>query len=371
VPLLWPLLIEGTNVEIHFAVKNFKWSNNSSNQAGVTCSVIGLRTRSKAKKYLFEYNRTSEVDNINAYLLKASNIIVDKRSETISLLPKMVYGNMALDGGFLLLNDDEKTSLINTFPASSKFIRRTTGANEFIKGISRWCLWIEDNEIDEAKLIPPIKERINSCYLFRVNGGQVAKTLAYKPHQFRYRIIPKKSQIIIPLISSENREYLPCGFLEKDYVIQQTAQVIYDSSVWILSLLSSKIHLLWTKSVGGKLETRIAYSATICYNTFPFPNISKHRKEELTQCVLNILDERLKHSEKSIAELYDPDKMPEGLKEAHHQNDLAVERCYRSTPFSSDEERLEYLFKLYEKMIQEEKDKDTLFAKQKKTRKRK
>ena len=125
------------------------------------------------------------------------------------------------------------------------------------------------------------------------------------------------------------------------------------------------------KSVAGGMKTDIVYSNQLCYNAFPFPNISKQRKEELTQCALNIIDERLKHSEKTLAQLYDPDKMPEGLKEAHHQNDLAVERCYRSTPFSSDEERLEYLFKLYEKMIQEEKDKDTLFAKEKKTRKRK
>ena len=129
--------------------------------------------------------------------------------------------------------------------------------------------------------------------------------------------------------------------------------------------------MLWVKAVGGRMRTDISYSVGICYNTFPFPNISKQRKEELTQCTLRIIDERLKHSEKTLAQLYDPDKMPEGLKEAHHQNDLAVERCYRSTPFSSDEERLEYLFKLYEKMIQEEKDKDTLFAKEKKTRKRK
>jgi hypothetical protein len=133
----------------------------------------------------------------------------------------------------------------------------------------------------------------------------------------------------------------------------------------------SKIHFLWAKAVGGGIKTDITYSNSLCYNTFPFPSISLQRKEELNRCILNIIDERQKHSEKTLAQLYDPDKMPEGLKEAHHQNDLAVERCYRSTPFNSDEERLEYLFKLYEKMIEEEKDRDTLFAKQKKTRKRK
>ena len=129
--------------------------------------------------------------------------------------------------------------------------------------------------------------------------------------------------------------------------------------------------MIWIKTVGGRLKEDYRYSTQLCYNTFPFPNISNQRKEELTQTTLKIIDERLKHSEKTLAQLYDPDKMPGGLKEAHRQNDLAVDRCYRSTPFSSDEERLEYLFKLYEKMIQEEKDKDTPFAKEKKTPKRK
>ena len=150
-----------------------------------------------------------------------------------------------------------------------------------------------------------------------------------------------------------------------------SALVIMDAELHIFSLLNSLIHMVWVKAFSGKLKSDFRYSVGLCWYSFPFPNISKQRKEELTQCTLKIIDERLKHSEKTLAQLYDPDKMPESLKEAHHQNDLAVERCYRSTPFSSDEERLEYLFKLYEKMIQEEKDKDTLFAKEKKTRKRK
>ena len=161
------------------------------------------------------------------------------------------------------------------------------------------------------------------------------------------------------------------GFLSNEFVISDSALAIYNALPYHLSILTSRMHMTWMRAIAGKLETRIRYSSTIVYNTFPFLSISKQRKEELTQCSLKIIDERLKHSEKTMAQLYDPDKMPEGLKEAHHQNDLAVERCYRSTPFSSDEERLEYLFKLYEKMIQEEKDKDTLFAKEKKTRKRK
>ena len=200
--------------------------------------------------------------------------------------------------------------------------------------------------------------------------GKLRRSLANRSHQFRYRHVGKKNQLIIPQTTSENRKYLPIGFLDKKIVIQQSAQVVYDSETYILSVISSKMHMLWLNSIGGKQGKSTRYSPLITYNTFPFPILSKQRKEELTQCTLKIIDERLKHSEKTLAELYDPVKMPKGLKEAHYQNDLAVEKCYRSNPFSNDEERLEYLFKLYETMIQEEKDSGTLFAKEKKTRKR-
>ncbi len=162
---------------------------------------------------------------------------------------------------------------------------------------------------------------------------------------------------------------MQCGFFDSNVIPIESAQVIYDSEPYIFSILSSKIHMLWVKAVGGYLGTSIRYSTEICYNSFPFPHISESQKEELTQCVFRILEDRENHSEKTLAQMYDPDKMPEGLREAHRLNDLAVERCYRSKPFESDEERLEYLFKLYEKMIAEEKEKGTLFETEKKAKK--
>ena len=191
------------------------------------------------------------------------------------------------------------------------------------------------------------------------------------PHRFFYRKHKDTDAIIFPMTSSGRREYLPIGYSTDRSIISNGAFVIYEGPFQLFSILNSKMHNTWMSVTSARMRNDFRYSVNLTYNNFPFPSISKQRKEELTQCTLKIIDERLKHSEKTLAQLYDPDKMPEGLKEAHHQNDLAVERCYRSTPFSSDEERLEYLFKLYEKMIQEEKDKDTLFAKEKKTRKRK
>lgn len=371
VPLLWPhLLID--EIEISFAVKDFKWTNNAKNEAGVTCSIVGLSKKQKNKqKIIYLKDGALKVNNINPYLINFRDLIVHKRSLPLSDLPLMVSGNMALDDGHLMLSEIEAIDFLNNNPSASKFLRETTGGKEFLYDIKRYCLWIENEDLNEAMSNSFISDRVNQCRDFRINGGEVAITLVDRAHQFRYRHIPQNSQLIIPLTTSERRNYIPIGFLKKDVVIQQSAQVIYDPEPFIFSVLCSRIHLIWILTVGGKLETRISYSVGISYNTFPFTEISNQRKEELTQCTFRILDEREKHPDKTLAELYDPDKMPEGLKEAHRLNDEAVERCYRSTPFNSDEERLEYLFKLYEKMIQEEKEKGTLFEAEKKTRKKK
>lgn len=371
VSLLWNHIFE-KGLTIHFAYRDFRWGNSAVNNAGVVCVIVGLTPEIKSEKKIFTENAVITTKYINAYLQDRRNIVVLKRSYPLSIVPKMVSGNMALDGGHLLINTiQEKKSIKESDYRAEKFIRETTGGREYLNGIERWCLWIEDEDLNEALEIPLIAKKIQGCKDFRTGGGDVAQSLANRTHQFRYRYIANNSQLIIPQTTSENRKYLPIGFVDKNIVIQQSAQVIYDSELFIFSVICSKMHMLWLNSIGGKQGTSTRYSPLITYNTFPFPNISNQRKEELTQCTLRIIDERLKYSEKTLAQLYDSDKMPEGLKEAHRQNDLAVERCYRSTPFNSGEERLEYLFKLYEKMIQEEKDKDSLFAKQKKTRKRK
>ena len=192
------------------------------------------------------------------------------------------------------------------------------------------------------------------------------------PYEFgELRYVKSDSVILIPRVSSERREYIPFGFLNGDYVVSDSAQAIYDAKPWIFSVLTSRMHMEWVRAVAGRLKSDYRYSNVLCYNTFPFPLISVTQKDELKRHVFRILEERERHSEKTLAQLYDPDKMPEGLREAHHQNDLAVERCYRSRLFESDEERLEYLFKMYEQMIEQEKTKGTLFEVARKTKKKK
>lgn len=371
VPLLWPHIFKGGINEIFFAVKDFKWTNNAKHNAGVTCSIVGVSQKDYDKKLIFSQNNVLSANNINAYLIDGKNLIVEKRIQPLSKLPKMVSGNMALDDGHLMLTENERHQLIKDYPHSSKFIRETTGGKEFLHTLKRYCLWIEDNQLYEAEKIPFIKNRVQACKEFRENGGDVARTLVNRAHQFRYRHVPNSSQIIVPLTTSERREYIPMDYLSKDIVVQQSAQVLYDPEPYILGVLSSKIHMNWIIAIGGKLETRISYSVGISYNTFPFPTISESRKQEITQCVFRIIEERQKFSEKTLAELYDPDKMPGGLREAHKANDEVIEKCYRARPFESDEERLEFLFKLYEKMIEEEKNKGSLFEAEQKTKKKK
>lgn len=370
VSLLWPSILQENRNQIFFAVKDFKWSNNAKNKAGVTCSIVGVNSKKECKKSIIEGNTILTVKNITPYLSSDKNIIVDKRAECLSNIPKMVSGNMALDDGHLLLEDYEKIKLINEYPEAQKFIRETTGGKEYLYDLKRWCIWIEDEDLNEALKIAPIKNKIDACYNFRIKGGQVAKTLANRAHQFRYRHIPIKNQIIIPQTTSESREYIPFGFLNNKIVVQQSAQVIYDAEPYVLGFLSSKIHLIWVKAVGGKHESRIRYSPSLCYNTFPFPEITATQKQELEKHAYRILDEREKHTEKTLAQLYDSENMPKGLREAHHQLDIAVEQCYRSKPFESDEDRLEYLFKLYEQMISEENTKGTLFEMEPKVKKK-
>ena len=370
VEMLWPKIFQN-KVEIFFCYEHFKWKNNAKNNAGVTVTIIGLRKKSVKPKYIYNKGLRKKVKNINAYLVDGRNLIITKKSTSLSGFPKMIGGNQPREGGFLILTKSEKETLVKLNFKSSKFLRKFIGANELINGIERWCIWIDDKDLNLALNIEQIKERVDKVRLKRESGNSVEKSFAKFPHRFVTVRQPINSQIVLPIVSSEERNYIPIGFINNESVVSSKAYVIHDGPVHLFSILMSLMHVSWTKAVSARLGNGLSYSAEMCFNTFPFPNISKQRKEELTQCTLRIIDERLKHSEKTLAQLYDPDNMPEGLKEAHHQNDLAVERCYRNTPFSNDEERLEYLFKLYEKMIQEEKDSGTLFAKPKKIRKRK
>jgi type I restriction-modification system DNA methylase subunit len=367
---LWPLIFN-LNLEIYFAYLPFLWSNNAKSNAGVSVTIIGIQIKTEQKKILISKDLKSYVNNINAYLTSGDDLIVTQRLNSLSGLPQMITGNSPYENNNLRFDSTEKEIIINQYPQASVLIKKTLGADEYLNNIEKWCFWITDEMKDFALSIPLISERIEKTRQFRLTGGDVARGIANRPHQFRYTHTAKNNQIIIPIVSSERREYIPIGYIGNDAIIISSAAAIYDTEPYVFSIISSKIHNCWVRINAGKLENRLRYLSALCWNTFPFPKISDVQKQELTQCALRILEVRENYTEKTIAQLYDPDKMPEGLREAHRLNDLAVERCYRSKPFESDEERLEYLFKLYEQMIEEEQNKGSLFATETKTKKSK
>lgn len=351
VNLLWKNVFSH-NVEIYFAYPSFKWSNNAKDNAGVIISIIGLRTISKGQpKYLLSDNSKKQAKIINAYLLDSSNIIIEKKSGPISNFPNMDFGSMANDGGALLLSPSEYKELIESNPESQRLLKKIYGSLEFIRGELKYCLWINDEDGDFAYSIPLIKQRIDACERSRNESKREATNkLAQYPYRFAEIRYKETESIIVPSVSSESREYIPMGLLDKNEIIIAPNFAIYDAQLWLLGILTSKMHMAWVKAVGGRLKTDYRYSATLCYNTFPFPKITETKRTEIEQAAEDVLMAREQHSEKTLAQMYDPDHMPANLREAHSKLDRMVESCYRPAPFHSDEERLEHLFALYEKM---------------------
>ena len=367
VALVWSPIIQ-KHLNIEFAWQSFKWENKAKGNAGVTVIIIGLANKNNSLKTLYSCNGLYQsVNNISPYLIPGNNTIVYRRNSSINCLPKMDYGNMAIDGGHLFVTTQEKNCLIAKYGNLKNLIRKAYGAEEFIKGLQRWCLWIDDQSIQEVLNYPELYNKFDKVKKFRESspdGG--TRKLAVKPYQFR-EMKTGKASILVPTVSSESREYIPIGYLGDDSIIIAPNQAIYNPEPWVFAVVSSKLHNAWVRAVAGRMKTDIRYSSELCYNTFPFPEITEQQKNNLAYHALEVLQERELHSEKTIAELYDPTKMPEGLRQAHKLLDEEVELLYYSRKFHNDEERLEHLFKLYEEMIT--KEQTPLFATQKKQRK--
>ncbi|MFV0185892.1 N-6 DNA methylase [Empedobacter falsenii] len=365
VSLLWPKLLND-EIEIDFAYQSFKWINNAKGNAGVTVVIIGLRNVSNEPKYIFTESIAKEVKNINAYLLEGNNVFISPRTKPLAQIPEMNFGSMANDGGGLILNQEEYDEL-STIKDTKSILKKFIGAEEFLNGKFRYCIWLVENNFRFFESNDLIKLRLEKVYNHRNESKRLAtnklKDIYYSFGEIRHQ---DGDSIIIPRHSSENRDYIPLGLYNSDTIIADSALAIYDAQPWLFGVLHSKMHMIWVDAVGGKLETRYRYSAKLCYNTFPFPTLSEKKKETINQYVFSVLDERAKYPEKTMAWLYNPETMPIGLKQAHKELDLAIEQIYRLAPFHSDEERLEYLFKLYDEMT----TKETLFAKEKKGKKK-
>ncbi len=348
VSLLWPYIFENKQ-EIFFAHQSFKWTNNAKYNAGVTCVIVGVRGVAKERKILFEGDKARVVSNINPYLTEGANIIVSSASRPLSNVPQMNFGNMPADGGCLILDEYERQSLIEGEPKAEKFIKPLIGSEEFINGKHRWCIWLYEEKEEEYINLLQIQERISRLREVRLNSSR--PQLASIPHLFAQITQPMGcSIIVIPCVSSEHRDYIPFGYLDKGKIVANSCMVIGTDDLWLFGILTSAMHMAWVRAIGGRLKTDYRYSAGLCYNPFPFPKLTEAKKQEIEDAAWEVLGAREAHYGKTLAELYAPETMPQDLRDAHHQLDLIVDSCYRDRPFADENERLELLLKLYDKL---------------------
>jgi hypothetical protein len=355
VPILWPLIFE-TGHEIAFAHTSFKWANLASHNAGVTVVIVGISNHPGKVRRLFSVGDdgsviAKETKHINAYLVAGPDVIVERANSPAEGLARMSFGNKPVDGGNLLLKQHEVVDLNLTPDQCARFVRRIYGSAEFIRGEERYCLWIEDEHLDEAMQIPGIQQRIERVRAKRLaSRDKGANEMAARSHQMREMNYGREQTIVVPAVSSENRGFLPCGLLPAGSIITNRNFGLYDGPLWNLAILVSRLHWVWIDTICGKLELRFNYSNTLGWNTFSVPTLTEKNKADLTRCAEDILLTREAHFPATISDLYDPENMPPDLREAHERNDEVLERIYIGRRFRNDTERLEKLFELYTKM---------------------
>jgi hypothetical protein len=355
VPLLWPLLF-AHGYEINFAHTSFKWSNLAANNAGVTVAIIGMTNNERGPKKIYSILEDGETiskdaPNINAYLVPGPPVIVEKSSKPLSGLRPMDLGNMPYDGGNLLLTRNDLASLQLNPVERKELIRRIFGSREFINGLERYCLWIDDARLADALSHPAIRQRVDAVREMRSRSTDAGgRNLANRPHQLREMRSATRLTLVMPRTSSENRQFLPAGVLSNESVVSSEAFAVFDPPLWQLAISASRIHLTWVATTCGQLETRYRYSNVLGWNTFPLPTLTERNKADLARCAEGILLARESHFPATIADLYDPEKMPDDLRRAHEANDEVLERIYIGRRFRNDTERLEKLFELYTRM---------------------
>jgi hypothetical protein len=353
VPLLWPLIFQRGN-RILFAHTSFTWRNLASHNAGVTVAIVGFGTSNGQQRKLFAEDEDGvlsirETDNINAYLVPGRDIIIESSSTPKNGLTNMSLGNQPYEGNNLIL---ESCELEELSPSEiEEYTKAFFGSSEFIRGGRRRCLWLTEDRLTNALSVDNIRRRVDKVRAWRAESVRPAtRAMASRPHQFCEMNIGLNQTIIVPIRSSENREYLPVGLLDNNCVVSNLAYALYDAPVWCIGIIASRLHLLWIATVCGRMKTDYSYSNKMGWNTFPLPVLTEKNKADLTRCAEDILLAREAHSPATIADLYDPDNMPADLREAHERNDEVLERIYIGRRFRNDTERLEKLFELYTKM---------------------
>jgi N-6 DNA Methylase len=365
VGILWEELFK-YQIKILFAHQTFKWNNEGKGVAGVHCVILGFAQNTEGvKKWIFEYDdikgepRKVEAKNINPYLVDATNVVLKSINKPICNVPTMQSGSALRDGGFLILSEDERKEWILKEPFMVKFINRFVSGDDFINDKLRWCLWLKEATSSELLQSNALADRLDSIKKFRLDSPRPGtKKMAIFSHLFAEERQPKSNFLIIPKVSSENRNYIPIGFMTKDIIVTDKTFYVPNATLFLFGILSSQMHMAWMRYVCGRLESRYSYSNTIVYNNYPFPeNVSEAQKQKVETAAQAVLDSREIYTSKgkSLANLYDPLSMPPDLKTAHDALDKAVDECYGKTKFTSDAKRVGYLFELYDGLVKKSK----------------
>ena len=343
---LWqPLLQEG--LSINFAYRTFKWSNEARNQAAVHCVIVGFAYAAAEEKLLFnEKGICQKVEHINSYLTAAPDAFIPVRSKPLCNVPEMTTGNRPADGGHLIIEAEDYDAFVAEEPQALPYIKRLMGSMEFINNKKRWCLWLVGASPAELRKLPKVMERVEKCRQDRLNAVDAGRRkLAERPTLFRETKNPE-TYVIIPETSSERRAFIPMDFLSSDVICTNSAQIIPDATLYHFGILTSTMHMAWTRTVCGRLKSDYRYSNKLVYNNFPWPNTTEEQQESIARHAQAVLNARALYPDCSLADLYDPLTMPPELTEAHHRLDAAVELAYGRT-FTDDAERVAFLFERY------------------------
>jgi hypothetical protein len=362
---LWPLLFERCGLEIAFAHRTFAWGSDARGKAHVHVVIIGLTQRAQepANKRLFSYSdingdpTESQHKALTAYLFDAGNVtdrhlVVREISRPLCAVPQLVIGSKPIDGGHYIFDEEQRRDFLKKEPGAKPYMRPFVGSEEFINGGKRWILALDDAPVAMLRAMPMVKQRIAAVKQYRLESkSKPTQELAKTPTRYHVTVIPDRPFLVIPEVSSENREYVPIGWLKPPVIPSNLVRVMLDADLWHFGILTSCMHMAWLRYIGGRLESRYRYSIGLVYKAFPWPEATEAQKTTLRKLALAVLDARAKFSDATLADLYDPDLMKKELRQAHEALDTAVDRLYRSAAFPGDRDRVKHLFGLYEALV--------------------
>jgi hypothetical protein len=353
--ILWPNLFE-RGVRINFAHRTFQWTSEARGKAAVHCVIIGFALEDEPQKWLFDYitpksePHVLKANRLNGYLIDAPDVALPSRGKPLSGMMSMNKGSQPTDGGNLIMSEQEKNELLAHEPDALPFLRPYIGGDEFLSGGRRWCLWLKDASPEILRRLPRVMRRVDAVREARAKSPtQSVREYANLPTLFTQDRQPDSPYLALPEVSSENRRYLPIGFLPPEVIASNKLQIIAGATYYLLGVMSSEMHMAWMRTVCGRLESRYSYSPSV-YNNFPWPEPTDKQRESIEKLAQAVLEARAAHKGATLADLYDPNTMPVDLLKAHQALDRAVDAAYGAPKFSSEAERVKFLFALYQKI---------------------